>query len=233
MMCVGGGAILNVAVAWGCAIWSHPDWTVLNYLSDHDMQLLWSKYAPADWPISPTEASRQQSFGVVIDSAMHQELVEDTPPQKEFVQYVRSGGLDVREWHATEYRFGWPIISWELAMLAHSDYRTNDNTLVGGLRLDRGVPWLGINAGQVLPIGPLWLGFLVNTIFYSAFVWMLMRGPWETRRRWRELHCKCGVCGYPRGSSPVCTECGGDLSRAWGSKRNALVVAKTPGRAGG
>jgi hypothetical protein len=67
-----------------------------------------------------------------------------------------------------------------------------------------------------LPYGPLWSGLIVNTIFYAAIVWLMIRSPIETRRRWRELRGRCGACGYPRGESTVCTECGSDLMRSWG-----------------
>jgi hypothetical protein len=59
-----------------------------------------------------------------------------------------------------------------------------------------------------LPIRPLWSGLAVNTVFYgcliAAIAWL---AGWAVRanRRRRGL---CEVCKYPRGVSPVCTECG-------------------------
>jgi len=60
-----------------------------------------------------------------------------------------------------------------------------------------------------LPCLPIWPGFAINTIFYAMILWGLFATPGMIRRRWRVRRGKCPACGYPVGTSAVCTECGG------------------------
>ena len=64
---------------------------------------------------------------------------------------------------------------------------------------------------QVFPLGPLWPGFLINTLFYATLLWLLICGPFALRRHLRVRRGRCAKCGYPRSESGVCTECGAAL----------------------
>ena len=127
MLLLVGGAIVNVAVAWGCARWS-------------------------------------DEFGVSL------------VPTSEVV-YGPSG--DVR-------------------FVAH------------GLYLECGLPARSLTAyadnGE--PMGILWPGFAINTVFYAFILWLLFAGPFALRRRRRIKRGLCPKCAYPVGTSDVCTECG-------------------------
>ncbi len=57
---------------------------------------------------------------------------------------------------------------------------------------------------DILPFGPVWPGFAVNTIFYAAILWL----PFVVRRWMRVRRGLCPKCAYPMGESAVCTECG-------------------------
>ena len=61
---------------------------------------------------------------------------------------------------------------------------------------------------RMLPLRPIWPGFAVNTIFYAAVFWLLICGPFVLRRFIRVKRGLCPACAYPRGESPVCSECG-------------------------
>lgn len=63
----------------------------------------------------------------------------------------------------------------------------------------------------LLPLIPIWSGFLMNTLFYGAIAWMMFAAPRAARRRMRVKRSQCPACGYPVGTSPVCTECGEEL----------------------
>lgn len=104
-----------------------------------------------------------------------------------------------------EYAAGFPLES--LQASAASFGPTQDSDFDGTWALPE-IPGLRSHAGEHLPIRPIWRGFFLDTIFYAAILWMLIRGPWETRRRWREWRRRCGWCGYPFGEAAVCTECG-------------------------
>ncbi len=61
---------------------------------------------------------------------------------------------------------------------------------------------------RVLPLRPLWPGFAVNTLVFAASLWFLICGPFALRRHIRTKRGRCGKCGYPKGRSDVCSECG-------------------------
>jgi hypothetical protein len=63
-----------------------------------------------------------------------------------------------------------------------------------------------------LPIGVLWPGFAINTIFYAAILGVLFFAPGELRQTIRRRRGLCPACAYPIGASPVCTECGAAVS---------------------
>ncbi len=70
--------------------------------------------------------------------------------------------------------------------------------------------WRGMG---YLPLGPIWPGFAVNTLFYAAVLWLLIPGPFALRRLIRRQRGLCPKCGYPMGESSVCTECGVELAK--------------------
>ncbi|MCI0348785.1 MAG: hypothetical protein L0Z53_05110 [Acidobacteriales bacterium] len=59
-----------------------------------------------------------------------------------------------------------------------------------------------------LPVQPTWPGFVINTLFYAAILWLLFAAPFALRR-WRRIkRGLCPACAYPVGESAACTECG-------------------------
>ena len=61
---------------------------------------------------------------------------------------------------------------------------------------------------KVLPVRPIWRGFLLNTAFY-ALAFILPAGMWWSLRRLvRRRRGQCVACGYPKSQSAVCSECG-------------------------
>ena len=78
--------------------------------------------------------------------------------------------------------------------------------------------------GGILPLCPIWPGFAINTIFYTAIswgVWLLFAVPGRLRR-WRRIRRgACAACGhlFPPATldnskgSDVCTECGSQGGR--------------------
>jgi hypothetical protein len=67
---------------------------------------------------------------------------------------------------------------------------------------------------RVLPLAPLWPGFGVDALFYSAvfaLLLLMLRGPSILVATVRHARGRCIVCGYPRGESSICTECGAPI----------------------
>ena len=69
---------------------------------------------------------------------------------------------------------------------------------------------------KVIPYGPLWLGLLANSIFYSAILWLLIPGPFALRRFIRRKRGLCVKCAYDlRGAEhEACPECGAVIVKA-------------------
>ncbi len=59
-----------------------------------------------------------------------------------------------------------------------------------------------------VPIGQIFPGFALNTIFYAAILWLLFAAPGAVRRRIRTKRGQCPACAYPIGTNKLCTECG-------------------------
>ena len=68
--------------------------------------------------------------------------------------------------------------------------------------------WYPFQTPWMLPLRPIWPGFVGNTLFHAGLLWLLVRGPFVLRRVIRSKRGQCPHCGYPVNESPVCTECG-------------------------
>jgi len=74
---------------------------------------------------------------------------------------------------------------------------------------DRRRSALDIEWAQVVPLAPIWPGFLVNSLFYAALLWLVISGPFILRRFLRFKRGHCPPCGYDlRGAFHAgCPEC--------------------------
>ncbi len=209
------GAIVNVAVAWGCAIPQHnPGYEgVVNSINEH----LWA-------------IRIQQHFGSVRRSYMSpqlfwdplledgedddwQQLIEPTPRSSLYRM------MDIGEFQGDEFEQlnGWPLYS----LAGHGKIRyippTNPNQLLpannGSLIFVGSRQPPGSNhyrRGGILPFRPIWPGFAINTVFYAAVLWLLTLAPCTARRMIRSKRGFCIKCGYDlRGMDHnKCPECG-------------------------
>jgi len=184
------GAIVNVAVAWGCAIWapSHGERArrvELDALPDV------TKYGLRAH--SENDGVRVDNTGLTFTTVITAQGVL---------------GLTVA---------GWPQRSMEGALRFESalTHPPAVPTIIHAVALgnsirrrDREFP----NWPFVLPLRPIWPGFAVNTVFYAAVLWLLIAAPFALRRRRRIRRGLCPKCAYDlRGSAPgstACPECG-------------------------
>jgi hypothetical protein len=74
-----------------------------------------------------------------------------------------------------------------------------------------------------LPIQAIWPGFAINTIFYTAVLWLLIFAPGKVRLLIRIRRGRCPACGYQIApgtcSGGVCSECGQALPARWSESR--------------
>lgn len=198
MLCLLAGAILNIAVAWGCALLSQTGTTSAQQMPENVAFALLAKYAGAELTWNSPYGMHWKNFGVEV-------LTVQADAQTGHSESPTSTALEVR--------YGWPALALCSGRWIPDTTKPQNMKVVQGVKVPP-LPRLGYDGGY-LPTSPLWRGMVINTLFYAAMVWMLIRGPFEAQRRWREWNGRCGACGYPRGTSSVCTECGADLTKGW------------------
>jgi hypothetical protein len=206
LLLLGGGAIVNVVVAWGCATCNaiEPDW------SPH--------YNPYGEPLL-IHLTRRFGCACVTGVGRSGTLLDRYP------DVVKP--YDGTPWWPTEavsslnrayaISAGWPLQSlgaWRTTQHVSRpdhDYDNFNPVIHSGFVLDseRFGQQTAIDLSErVLPLSPLWPGFAINTIFYAAILWLVFAFPFVMRRRRRIKRGLCPACAYPVGTSPVCTECG-------------------------
>jgi hypothetical protein len=148
----------------------------------------WTAHAPSEYPHDgPTYVFSRPMPGVCTEIMLPQ-----YPPEKGLrccVERRRAGwpfkALEGHRWpHPVDARLDWNVGVWHMI----------DNR-----------PWL--------PLQPMWLGFLANTVFLGLVPFLAIALCVLTRRTLRSRRHQCLRCGYPVGVSPVCTECGHAVSQ--------------------
>ncbi len=189
-ICLLLGAVVNVAVAWGCGLWSPVDNTVVTSESE---SLTWPRPVAESWP-SPDVWERGSGFGVDFDylAAVHK-IMDDN-------YYIYRIAIYDRGWPDRSLRAEWKGV-------------LTSTVNVGEWRGALNLPWRRPGNELPLPLKPLWPGFAVNTIFYATLLWLLIPGPFALRRFLRVRRGLCPKCAYPIGESTVCSECGEPLRK--------------------
>jgi hypothetical protein len=191
------GAVVNVAVAWGCVC--TIDWSYSNlwlYISDNDTDW-WQESAPSGFRAKP-ERYVGPYHALGVESRMYWAGTPD-------------GGVSIQSGHRV--RTGFPFRSLEAEQWSDGFNVARDEPEAPIIQ--RGVisaPFLQRGGGPswiyVLPCIPIWPGFAINTVFYALILWLLLAAPLALRR-WRRMRKGlCPKCAYPIGQSANCTECG-------------------------
>lgn len=66
---------------------------------------------------------------------------------------------------------------------------------------------------RMLPLQPMWPGFVANVVFWALCVALVWFVPRQMRREIRRRNRRCLACGYPIGTSSACTECGSAIDK--------------------
>ena len=203
------GAIVNVAVAWGCAMWSpvglpmtRADWTV-DYLGfgytrhAEKIQMIDSSYLEASEPLSAIYDRYQLlSFEITLIRRATAGwplygMKSDVNPDP----FVRVGAILPIEQEIKETP-------------------KESNFWKYGISIPQSLQWFSWSTGRELPLRPIWPGFAINTVFYAVIVWLLWSSPFVARRMIRSKRGLCIKCGYDlRETSGDCPECG------WGREK--------------
>lgn len=237
------GAVVNVGVAWGSAIWvefGYQGPTNFDYFADWEGTSRFPSYTALRWwrmSACRVEVYKVDYSGGVpgTNTATFDELIPNWG--QDFLHIPELDDIVPDRWtydplawgdRAVDAR-GWPCLAvwggirppsgpWSNGAAASQDWMVR-----GAIPLSQYSP-KGRNyvALKWLPYLPVWPGFAINSMFYAATIWLLFTGP-RTLRRWRRLRRGlCVACGYPVGQSATCTECGKRLHlsanvRSWTS----------------
>jgi len=212
------GAAVNVAIGWTAALlsfdgplalytpflhWDNPPvaddrmvaWLTARGWTDGDEGLIF--LMP-----SKTAGAELSSFcwnDDAIDGAARQDGAATQPPWC----------TDPARVH--RLRAGWPLRSLEGSLCpADDDGPPPRYTVHTGIGYTRTTVF-GDPETRVLPLRPLWLGFILNSALYAVFLGVLWFGPLALRRSVRIRRRRCPGCGYPVGTMSHCAECGSRL----------------------
>jgi len=209
-ICLALGVLVNVLVAWACALNLDPDRVTATPVSEVD-----------DDDFSPDSLDRLRAAKTARASDDEIIVCDEHRPGA-----IRRIALVDPYWHATTgfvYEVSFDIAQlpplmvrtragWPMQALTCTQRQANPDGVTRSSATDR--QWMmqvrmsGDLAGRTLPFKPLWPGFAINTLLYSALAWLVLFAPFAFRRSVRRRRNRCECCGYPRGVSPVCSECG-------------------------
>jgi hypothetical protein len=222
------GAVVNVAVAWGCAAWIHPHRPDGDYLHTtwHEAgygftATIWrcaGRTVTVFYQTSTDQASFEFSTHSNIAQFVGTFIVvpvteADLPPWSAPAQVQRTG-LPFPDdkigpnWFTVDFAFGWPApaLCYQILILP-----SRDLVIRNGLFLTDPVPSWAWADHSAFPLRVIWPAFALNTILYTAVLWLLIPGPFVLRRLVRSRRGLCPACAYPMGESATCTECGKPL----------------------
>ena len=210
------GAVVNVAVAWGCGAWLETAHAEQSFLA--------SSPASPRWKMTVGKRTGATRVALVKDDEPYRPgahwPVGNPPywsrgrhaPDDSSSKYRMS---DPIAWWLIEEARGWPIRSMIWWTDIQVDY-SSGNVLNIDHRRALHMPGLESNPGygRALPLRPIWPGFAVNTIFYAAILWLLVLGPFVLRRYLRRRRGLCPACGYDlkHAEHESCPECGAGLA---------------------
>ena len=210
------GAIVNVAVAWGCAMWVDRGQaklvegrTMQGYIwavrrgSAHGLEfVLWEKTYGNFAAAFPGDEGNLPPDLIPSWSTISHEINPAEPKRYS----LQSQMQDAR---------GWPMLSMRCTFLRTRSTvggRTRQE-VADGLEMSPRI-WASGNCSyrkaRALPYIPIPLGFVVNTLFYAAFIGLSIAGRSAGRRVIRRKRGHCIKCGYDlsHAEHEVCPECG-------------------------
>lgn len=188
------GAVANMGVALLCA--SVSNYRETRQISGGPARVLWSQKASRDSRI----AVGSDHFEVIIvpGFGLTRYYTRDFAKRFDYVCVAEAG------WPCRSFR-GEARRDIRHAFPEQYHRAIAPPERIGPLRLDLDDP-------RPLPIAPLWGGFVSNSALYGATVFLASFAGSFLRRKFRRRKNRCASCGYPIGSSHVCSECGAHLA---------------------
>jgi hypothetical protein len=198
------GAIVNVAVAWGCCMYGYRNSqanAALRHSPTHAELAWWRSVNPPQGVMEPVEIWPIQAVGFTQFRHRGSGPII-TRPNGDRVQITSAASWNEAGLPVPSFRGVWFYIP--DAASGGTQVETRGAKRVDSDLLKRLFP----KRCSYLPYWPIWPGFPINTLFYAVILWGLFAAPFALRRRRRIKRGLCPACAYPVGASDVCTECG-------------------------
>ena len=229
LVCLGLGAIANLVVAWGCAARLNADDFAVRIVNQADR----GAAGPMDLerlrthPSARAFSDQQMLVGVEKRLGVERRLALAMPYWLAAASSeTLVGGMSDPMIFEMRLRAGWPMHAFEGVRSEPAEPRfpqTSDGRWLDGFEY-RGLARLGTREGPammglagalyprcLLPYQPLWAGFTLNLLLYAVLAWLALFAPFALLRGLRRRGNRCERCGYPRGPSDRCSECGATL----------------------
>ena len=221
------GAIVNVAVAWGCISVSNPSGRHRQPTAEEKAWLTDFGWVPPKHPNGMQVkllTFDREDYGVVwLEFRESADVMRDS--EGEFIEPSESlyGYSYTERLIGYQSRAGLPCLALQGGITLNFAGK-----LASPMYLPMQKDWaIHLNRPSAfLPYGPIWPGFAINTTFYAAILWMVFFAPGMVKRTLRRRRGQCPACAYPVGTSSVCTECGGPVG-----KRPNVQTSKRPNEA--
>ena len=198
------GVVVNVALSWGKL--AHDQYFDLSpkrasmptvRWSDAittEERRLWSSRRPPGFMAEPTMATHLGRWGYerILLSADGSVLVKGS-------KRWESGFVT---------RAGWPMRCFEGEWWSQTE-GVRTTTFEKRERLWKVASRTNPPRELTLPTRVMPMGFAVNSLMFATLLWLIFSAPFDYRRWKRIKRSCCSTCGYPVGTSAVCTECGG------------------------
>ncbi|MEE9130014.1 MAG: hypothetical protein V3T84_08345 [Phycisphaerales bacterium] len=205
------GAIVNVAVAWGCA------------LARIRSEPVYFTHSPERSP----DGREAMNFYLMYLPDVRGSGGR-TPPDVQRLVCFGYNARSVRWWNSldsgasVQIDAGWPVTCmtggmwerWTGGGLSGTKLVLIQRSYVESIAVDGEESLYTEGFPRLLPLTPQHTGFAINTVFYAAVLWLLSLAPFTLRRVIRRRRGHCLKCGYDlRGTSggEVCPECGAEL----------------------
>ena len=209
------GSIVNVVIAWSCALWAPVTSGVVldkdqsDKLDINSHNLLradtgfgYKEFKPVMYPTDSEWKSMEMRRITVANGGRFTFSLDFTPSFP--MQAKELPGIE-------EVRAGWPAPSLmsqqrQVAPFGEHPIESFNN----GIFQPEWTYQFNPIAGRRIPLRPMWPGFAINTILYAVILWSLTLGPFTARRVIRRKRGHCPKCGYYlRGEfTSGCSECG-------------------------
>ena len=179
------GAIVNVAVAWGCAC--NPR-SVVGITPVH------GAFPLPEPSIYMWDMMKFEGIGttwVTSFVTLRQDGMADGLAVCPYWSHYPTILYDDRIEAKTVIAHGWPLRSLHLRLGVQTG--TQDVIIESAFVAGR--------ADEIhLPYAPIWPGFAINTIFYAAILGVVFFVPGMVKRRLRRMRGLCPACAYPVGT---------------------------------